>query len=147
MLSLKFDKSFEPENILLLGAHCDDIEIGCGTSILKLIRDYPNATLHWIVFSSNEVREKEARISAEAPYADQTVELAIIDNETIEKEYGWVFFYQTKDYLETGNIVDALVGNAPYIVNRFTGELIETGTANPIEDYIAEYETRAGYAV
>ena len=86
-----------------------------------------------------------ARINAHDPYADQTVELAIIDDETIEKEYGWVFFYQTKEYLKTGNIIDALVGNAPYIVNKYTGELIETGTADPIEQYIAEYESDNGY--
>jgi len=88
-----------------------------------------------------------ARISAESPCAEQTVELAIVDSETIEKEYGWVFFYQTKEYLKSANIVDALVGNAPFIVNKYTGELIETGTANPIEDYIAEYETQSGYRV
>ena len=88
-----------------------------------------------------------ACINAEDSYAEQTVELVIIDDETIEKEYGWVFFYQTKEYLKTGNIVDALVGNAPYIVNKYTGELIETGTANPIEVYIAEYESESGYGV
>jgi hypothetical protein len=88
-----------------------------------------------------------ARISAESPCAEQAVELAIVDSETIEKEYGWVFFYQTKEYLKSGNIIDALVGNAPFIVNKYTGELIETGTANPIEDYIAEYETQSGYRV
>ena len=88
-----------------------------------------------------------ARINAEDTDAEQTVELAIIDDETIEKEYGWIFFYQTKEYLCTGNALDALVGNAPYIVDKFTGELVETGTANPVEDYIAEYEARSGYAV
>ena len=86
-----------------------------------------------------------ARIHADDTYADKAVELAIIDDETIVKEYGWVFFYQTKDYLNTGNVLDALVGNAPYIVNKHTGELIETGTANPIEQYIAEYESENGY--
>jgi len=85
-----------------------------------------------------------ARINAEDPYAEQNVELAIIDGETINKEYGWVFFYQTKDYLESGDIVDALVGNAPFIVNKYTGELIETGTANPVEEYIAVYEAEIG---
>jgi hypothetical protein len=88
-----------------------------------------------------------ARINAEDPYAEQALELVIIDDETIEKEYGWVFFYQTKEYLKTGNIVDSLVGNAPYIVNKYTGELIETGTANPIEEYIAEYESESEYGV
>jgi hypothetical protein len=88
-----------------------------------------------------------ARINIEAPFAAEPLELAIIDNETIEKEYGWVFFYQTKEYLKTGSIVDALVGNAPYIVNKYTGELEETGTANPIEYYIEKYEERSGYSI
>ena len=68
-----------------------------------------------------------------------------MDDETIEKAYGWVFFYQAKAYLESGDIVDALVGNAPYIVNKYTGEVHETGTANPVEEYIAEYEAQHGY--
>ena len=99
-----------------------------------------------MVLTREEAKELVyARINAHDPYADQAVELAIIDDETIEKEYGWVFFYQTKEYLKTGNIIDALVGNAPYIVNKYTGELIETGTADPIEKYIAEYESDNGY--
>ena len=50
--------------ILCLGAHCDDIEIGCGGNILKLIEQYKKATVHWVVFSSDEERGKEARESA-----------------------------------------------------------------------------------
>lgn len=87
------------------------------------------------------------RINAADPYETNTIELAIIDNETIEKEYGWVFFYQTKEYLKTGDIGDLLLGNAPYIVNKYTGEVVATGTAYPIEDYIAEYEEERGYGV
>jgi hypothetical protein len=40
-----------------------------------------------------------------------------------------------------------LAGNTPFIENRYTGELIETGTANPIEEYIAEYEAKCGFSV
>ena len=86
-----------------------------------------------------------ARINAESPYTAKKVELAIIDDETIEKAYGWIFFYQTRDYLKTGDMLDTLVGNAPYIVNKYTGEIIETGTAYPVEDYIADYEKEHGY--
>jgi LmbE family N-acetylglucosaminyl deacetylase len=46
--------------ILCLGAHCDDIEIGCGGTILKLLKSYKNTIFHWIVFSSDSEREKEA---------------------------------------------------------------------------------------
>ncbi|MBN1377788.1 MAG: PIG-L family deacetylase [Gammaproteobacteria bacterium] len=47
-------------SILLLGAHCDDIEIGCGATILKLKERFPQADFHWVVFSSSEVRKVEA---------------------------------------------------------------------------------------
>ena len=47
--------------ILCLGAHCDDIEIGCGGTLLQLGSSLEQAELHCIIFSSNEVREKETR--------------------------------------------------------------------------------------
>jgi LmbE family N-acetylglucosaminyl deacetylase len=46
--------------ILCLGAHCDDIEIGCGGTILRLIQENPELEFYWVVFSSNGVRKKEA---------------------------------------------------------------------------------------
>lgn len=46
--------------VLCLGAHSDDIEIGCGGTILKLIEKYPSIEFYWIVFSSSLEREKEA---------------------------------------------------------------------------------------
>jgi LmbE family N-acetylglucosaminyl deacetylase len=52
--------------ILCLGAHADDIEIGCGGTILKLAREYPKAEFHWVVFSAEGKRAEEARRSAEA---------------------------------------------------------------------------------
>src|SRR5205085_22040 len=42
--------------ILCLGAHCDDIEIGCGGTILKLLEEYRKASVYWVVFSSDERR-------------------------------------------------------------------------------------------
>lgn len=62
-LSLPLDgkKTFE---ILCLGSHSDDIEIGCGGTILRLAEKYPACTLHWVVFSAPGVREQEARHAA-----------------------------------------------------------------------------------
>lgn len=51
---------------MCLGAHADDIEIGCGATILRLLREYPGARVHWVVFAANPVREAEARASAAA---------------------------------------------------------------------------------
>jgi len=57
-------KTEEPLQILCLGAHSDDIEIGCGGTILQLAHRYPGCVFHWVVFSAIGVRETEARSSA-----------------------------------------------------------------------------------
>jgi LmbE family N-acetylglucosaminyl deacetylase len=50
--------------ILALGAHPDDIEIGCAGTILRLIADRRVARVHWIVCSGEGGRAEEARTSA-----------------------------------------------------------------------------------
>jgi LmbE family N-acetylglucosaminyl deacetylase len=51
--------------ILCLGAHSDDIEIGCGGSILRWLQEDPDLEFYWVVLSSNSTRKKEATDSAE----------------------------------------------------------------------------------
>jgi LmbE family N-acetylglucosaminyl deacetylase len=53
-----------PLRILCLGAHCDDIEIGCGGTVLRLLAERPGSTVRWVAFSSNPRREAEARAAA-----------------------------------------------------------------------------------
>jgi LmbE family N-acetylglucosaminyl deacetylase len=48
------------KTVLCLGAHADDIEIGCGGTILRLLAQNPALTVHWIVFSAAGVRREEA---------------------------------------------------------------------------------------
>jgi LmbE family N-acetylglucosaminyl deacetylase len=50
--------------ILCLGSHSDDIEIGCGGTILRLAEQYPDSTFHWLVFSATGVRATEAQCAA-----------------------------------------------------------------------------------
>src|SRR5262245_50838690 len=67
MLDLKLaPRPDSPLRLLCLGAHSDDIEIGCGGTILRLLDDYQNVSVRWIVFSSNPERAQEARDSAAA---------------------------------------------------------------------------------
>jgi hypothetical protein len=68
------------------------------------------------------------------------VELALQDEETIERSFGWVFFYQSKRYLENLQIRDAVAGNAPIVVTKSDGRLHPTGTAFPIELYLKQFE-------
>lgn len=53
-----------PLTILCLGSHSDDIEIGCGGTILRLVEQHPGAVFHWVVFSAIGIREVEARHGA-----------------------------------------------------------------------------------
>lgn len=50
----------KPLTVLCLGAHSDDIEIGCGGTVLRLAEQYPETIFHWVVFSAIGIREAEA---------------------------------------------------------------------------------------
>jgi LmbE family N-acetylglucosaminyl deacetylase len=52
--------------VLCLGAHSDDIDVGCGGTILALLERFGNVAFRWIVFSANEERAREANDSAAA---------------------------------------------------------------------------------
>ncbi|HET9830882.1 MAG TPA: PIG-L deacetylase family protein [Vicinamibacterales bacterium] len=63
MIEFAFDRV---KRVLCLGAHSDDIEIGCGGTLLKLLRDHPDVQVLWVVFSGRGGRSREARSSANA---------------------------------------------------------------------------------
>lgn len=99
MISLNLLKNRnDPLSILCIGAHSDDLEIGCGGSILRLQRIYSNTTIYWVVLSANEKRAEEARKSA------------ILFTEQCKKSYLFIenyrdsFFpyigYEIKEYFE-----------------------------------------------
>lgn len=68
------------------------------------------------------------------------VDLVLLEERTVEKAFGWVFFYDTKEFLRTGDDFVRAVGNAPFIVDRSSGKVAVAGTGRPIEDYLALYE-------
>jgi LmbE family N-acetylglucosaminyl deacetylase len=51
--------------VLCLGAHCDDIEIGCGGTLLRWLEERPDLDVRWVVFSSTPRRAAETRASAQ----------------------------------------------------------------------------------
>jgi len=55
-----------PRRILALGAHCDDIEIGCGGTLLRLAAAGVPLEVLWVVFCSTPTRAQEAKASAAA---------------------------------------------------------------------------------
>jgi LmbE family N-acetylglucosaminyl deacetylase len=55
-----------PLRVLAIGAHSDDAEIGCGGTVLKLVRDGAVSAICWVVLTGESTRADEARASAEA---------------------------------------------------------------------------------
>ena len=55
----------EGGTVLFLGAHCDDVEIGCGGTMLRLREERPDLKLFWATFTGNDVRRRESLASAE----------------------------------------------------------------------------------
>jgi hypothetical protein len=72
----------------------------------------------------------------------QDDEFVIVDAASMEKPYGWVFFYNSKTYLETGEIRYALAGNGPVVVNKYAGMAEFFGASRPPLAVIAEYEQK-----
>lgn len=99
MLGLEFNnKDGQGIKILCLGAHCDDIEIGCGGTLSNMLGKYKNAEVHWVVLSSDSRREKEARSSA-----NLFLRNAKIKNILVKKFRNGYFPYvggEIKDYFE-----------------------------------------------
>ena len=66
MIQLTFNSEpGRPLRVLCLGSHSDDIEIGCGGTLLRLASENPGCIFHWVVFSACGVRGAEARRGAE----------------------------------------------------------------------------------
>jgi LmbE family N-acetylglucosaminyl deacetylase len=59
-----------PRRILALGAHADDIEIGCGGTLLRLLGEQRGVEVTWVVACAGPERAREARASAAAFLAE-----------------------------------------------------------------------------
>jgi LmbE family N-acetylglucosaminyl deacetylase len=75
-----------PVRVLAIGAHPDDIEIGCAGTLLKLIGDDAVAEICWVVLSGSRERAAEARSSAEALLAD------VAAHQIIQRDFSDGFF-------------------------------------------------------
>ena len=65
-----------PESVVLcIGAHCDDIEIGCGATIRRIARENPTSRIVWAIFAGDETRARESRAAAGALVGDGRAEL------------------------------------------------------------------------
>lgn len=66
-------------------------------------------------------------------------ELVLLDSQTVERPYGWVFFYNSRRFVETGNVLYALAGNGPLLVCD-DGSITVLGTAHPLDVELRTFE-------
>jgi LmbE family N-acetylglucosaminyl deacetylase len=96
MNKFQFFVNNKTPKILCLGAHADDIEIGCGGTILKIATEYPKAEFRWIVFTAEGKRAKEAHQSANSFLTD--IESKVIDVQAFKDSYFPFVGAAIKDY-------------------------------------------------
>lgn len=68
--------------------------------------------------------------------------LIVVDEGTIEREFGWVLFYNSRKFIETGDYRFQLAGNGPVMVNKDDGSIEFCGASKSVEAQIREYERR-----
>lgn len=98
MLNFRFLVEKRKAKILCLGAHADDIEIGCGGTVLKLTNDLPNAQFYWVVFSGDNKRANEAKQSSDFFLREAESKITIIRE--FSESYFPFFGADIKDFFE-----------------------------------------------
>lgn len=71
-------------------------------------------------------------------------EVVIVDANTIKKAYGWIFFYQSKRFLEQGEASYCLAGNGPVVVMRDNGDVHWLPAAELPAEAIKRFEHEYG---
>ena len=162
-LSLLCDPA-RPLNVLCLGAHSDDIEIGCGGTILRLATQYPGCVFHWVVFSAPGVRAAEAQRSAALfadganvingphlkdfqdgfmPFAGAGVKAVFEELKAISPDL--IFTHNHKDAHQDHRIVAELTWNTfrdhlilEYEIPKYDGDMGQPGMFVPLESAVCE---------
>ena len=99
MLEAAINAGIAPRCVMALGAHCDDIEIGCGATLGRLAARWPDCRIVWVTLSSDAQREAETRAAAAALLAGATDTVV-----RVERFRGSYFPYDgaaIKEYFET----------------------------------------------
>jgi LmbE family N-acetylglucosaminyl deacetylase len=161
MLPLQMgSREANPARLLMIGAHSDDIEIGCGGTILKLVEQGAISAICWVVLSGNGERGAEAEASAHA-LLNGAVETRVIVRdfkesffpydggeikgffETLKHEFSpdIIFTHQRQDLHQDHRLSCELTWNAfrdhlilEYEVPKYDGDMGSPNLFVPLED-------------
>jgi LmbE family N-acetylglucosaminyl deacetylase len=149
--------------ILCLGCHSDDIEIGCGGTILRLAAQYPACDVHWVVFSAIGAREAEAKRGAKSfagshmktqilkmfqdgfmPYVGAEVK-AIFEKELKQLSPDLIFTHNGKDAHQDHRLIAELTWNTfrdhlilEYEIPKYDGDMGQPGVFVPLEQELCK---------
>jgi len=168
MINLNLDVgSKRALEVLCLGCHSDDIEIGCGGVILRLAEQYPDCNFHWVVFSAIGVRETEARRAAELfagsrvktlllktfqdgfmPYVGAEVK-TIFEKELKQINPSLIFTHNGKDAHQDHRLVSELTWNTfrnhlilEYEIPKYDGDMGQPRVFVPLETDVYQKKVR-----
>jgi hypothetical protein len=74
-----------------------------------------------------------------ASWSCDSVRLQLLSGKTEEFDVGWVFYYQSARYIETGDFRESVVGNAPLFVSRSDGFHCFVSYHRPLAESLAAY--------
>jgi LmbE family N-acetylglucosaminyl deacetylase len=149
--------------ILCMGAHSDDIEIGCGGTILRLADQYPGCEFHWVVFNALGIREAEARRGAQLfagsrlngpqlksfqdgfmPYVGGEVK-AVFENDLKQLSPDLIFTHNGNDAHQDHRLISQLTWNTfrghfilEYEIPKYDGDLGRPSVFVPLEKEVCE---------
>lgn len=72
-------------------------------------------------------------------FSNGEVALRLLPDSTQEFDVGWVFYYQSAAFLESGDFMDQLAGNNPLFIARFDGRHFVIGLHRPLGESLAAY--------
>lgn len=156
------------KRLLCLGAHSDDIEIGCGATIRKLTQTHPGLTVWWVVFTADGKRRTEARKSAEDFLQDAGKSRVIIKQfrngyfpfegaaikdffESLKSRFepDLVFTHFREDRHQDHRVISDLTWNTfrnhfilEYEIPKYDGDLASPNFFMPINEKLAEEKAR-----
>lgn len=149
--------------ILCMGAHSDDIEIGCGGTILRLAEQYPDSEFHWVVFNAIGTREKEARRAAQLfagprlkgpllktfqdgfmPYVGSEVK-GVFENNLKQLSPDLIFTHNGKDAHQDHQLISQLTWNTfrdhlilEYEIPKYDGDMGQPSVFVPLDQETCE---------
>jgi hypothetical protein len=66
-------------------------------------------------------------------------QLVLIQTPVHEGDYGWIFSYQSKKFMETKDGLYALMGNQPLLVDKHTSTVVHVSTRHSFDQSVANY--------